>query len=135
VTAVILPAIFAVAVTRLPQLILLAWLSLLDRAHMVAVAWGAGSPVGVAADMVEAVLLGVELLGFAVFAYLFLARPMWAAWVTTRRQPAPVRRLLGALVLLCAGGLLMVLGALLPLAGRRIAALRRGERGRNRMGG
>jgi hypothetical protein len=114
VTAVILPVMFAVAVTRLPQLISLAWLSLTDRAQAVAAAWRAGSPVGVAAGTVEVVLLGVELLGFAVFAYLFLVRPVWTAWATSRTQPAPVRRLLGAAGLLCAGGLLMVLGALLP---------------------
>jgi putative peptide zinc metalloprotease protein len=114
VAAVILPAMFAVAVTRLPRLILLAWLSLLGRAHAVAGAWGAGSPVGVAAATVEVGLLGIELLGFAVFGYLFLARPIWTAWVTTGRQPNQVRRLLRALALLCAGGLLMVLGALLP---------------------
>jgi hypothetical protein len=114
VAAVILPAMFAVAVTRLPQLISLAWLSLVGRADAVAAAWGAGSPLGVAAGAVEVALLGIELLGFAVFVYLFLARPVWTAWVTSRSQPAPVRRLLGALGLLCGGGLLMVLGALLP---------------------
>lgn len=114
VAAVILPAMFAVAVTRLPQLILLAWLSMLERAHTAAAAWAAGSPIGVAAATIQVALLGIELLGFTVFVYLFLVRPIRTIWVTTRWQPAPARRLLRALALLGGGGLLMAIGALLP---------------------
>lgn len=114
VAALILPALFAVTVTRLPRLMLLAWLSLFQRAHMVAAAWSAGSPVGVAAATVAVALLGAELLGFAVFLYLFLGRPIWTVWITSRWQPVPARRFLRALVLLGAGGVLMAIGALLP---------------------
>jgi putative peptide zinc metalloprotease protein len=114
VAAVVLPAMFAVAITRLPRLVLLAWLSLLQRAHMITAAWAAGSPVGVMAAAVEVALLGAELLGFAVFIYLFVGRPIWTVWATTRAQPAEARRYLRALVVLAAGGLLMALGSLLP---------------------
>jgi hypothetical protein len=114
VTAVILPAMFAIAITRMPRLVLLAWLSLLQHAHAVAAAWAAGSPVGVAAAMVEVGLLAAELLGFAVFIYLFLVRPLRTVWVISRPQPVPARRFLRALALLAAGGLLMAIGALLP---------------------
>jgi putative peptide zinc metalloprotease protein len=114
VAAVILPVMFAVAVTRLPRLVLLAWLSMLERAHTAAAAWAAGSPLAAAAATVEMALLGIELLGFAVSVYLFLVLPVRTVSVITRSQPAPARRLLRALALLGAGGLLMAIGALLP---------------------
>src|SRR5213078_3131103 len=63
VTFVALPILFAVAVNRMPRLVLIAWNSLGEQRQALSASFAAHSLLGVASSLVQSTLLLIELLG------------------------------------------------------------------------
>jgi hypothetical protein len=114
ITMVALPALLFLTVLHTPRIAELAWAALQERAQGVAEAAARGEVAGMAASLVETLLIALQLAGLAAFFYFIAWKPVRGAWRWSRDRPAPVRSIVRGTVLLAAGGFLLIFGALFP---------------------
>lgn len=112
---VVLPALLLIMISRMPHILSLASASFLRYGGALVSAVEGEEWLSASARFVQTLLVGTQVLGLGVFAYLVMWRPVKRVWQGAGQLPeAGLRRRMRSALVSAVGALLMVIAVLLP---------------------